>query len=57
MARKIGQPDPPALVELLAPVWLAGEEDRPLHQRGDRVALPADVARSLIDEGLARAIT
>jgi hypothetical protein len=56
MARKIERPDPPTAVELLAPVWLAGDEDRPLHRRGDRVVLPADVARWLIDDGLARAI-
>jgi hypothetical protein len=54
MARGMQPVVPPTPVELLAPVWLA-DEDRPVHQRGDQVVLPADVARWLIDLGLARA--
>ena len=56
MARMTVRPDPPTPVELFAPVWLAGDEERPLHDCGDRVVLAADVAGWLIDEGLARAI-
>jgi hypothetical protein len=56
MARMIEGSNPQTPVVLLTPVWLAGDEDRPLHQPGDRVELPADVARWLIDDGLARAI-
>jgi hypothetical protein len=53
MARQIQGLEPPRPVELLTPVWLV-DEDRPLHDCGDRVVLPADVACRLIDEGLAR---
>jgi hypothetical protein len=54
MARQWQHLDPPTPVELLAPLWLA-DEDRPIHQPGDRVELPADVAEALIDAGFARA--
>jgi hypothetical protein len=53
MARQVS-PEELERVELLTPVWLAGE-DRPIHHCGDVVVLSADVARELIDQGFARA--
>jgi hypothetical protein len=52
LARQLKRLDRPMRVEILAPLLVA-EDGRPLH-RGDRVVLPAGVADSLIDDGLAR---
>jgi hypothetical protein len=52
LAQQLKQLDAPTPVEILAPLLVA-DDDRPLH-RGDRVVLPAGLARRLIDDGLAR---
>jgi len=52
LARQRKREDVPTRVEVVAPLLWA-EENRPLH-RGAQVALPAGLARRLIDGGLAR---
>jgi hypothetical protein len=52
LARQLKRLDRPTPVEILAPL-LVDEEGRTLHH-GDEVVLPAGLARSLIDDGLAR---
>lgn len=52
LARQLKRLDRPTPVEILAPLLVA-DEGRPLH-RGDHVTLPAGLAGTLIDDGLAR---